>query len=132
MKLSTILATSAAVLLGVAACAAPADEHESPGEDIDSTSQALSPRHPGASSGLTSGGFFEPPPSYPTFSCVSTGKDCSNPNYKWLSCNPADPNVCVCMQGCGGGGWPYGTLNPCPYYARNYTCSPAGSCRCSP
>ncbi len=161
MKHATILVSSISALLAVAACAVPSEEpgeaklgstaqalcrigtcdSPDPGSSGGMTSGGVldpgddpppppPPKWPGASGGLTSSGVLDPTDPL-EFQCVSSAKLCTDPDYVWLSCNKARTE-CVCMQGCGGGGgWPYGTLNPCPYYARNYTCSPAGSCRCS-
>ncbi|MBX3208764.1 MAG: hypothetical protein KF764_27275 [Labilithrix sp.] len=65
-----------------------------------------------------------------TFTCKGTGKYCVDPGYLRLACNPANSNECVCMQGCGGGGWPYGTYNACPITTPRYGCNALGTCRC--
>lgn len=137
MNLATTLIASAAVLLGIGACAAPADED---GEDIGSTQQALCrrgtcdvpPFPPGSSGGVLApiGGNTLDPGTPATFTCKGTGKNCLDPGYLTLSCNPENANDCVCMQGCGGGGWSFGTYNGCPLATHRYGCNALGSCRC--
>lgn len=136
MKLSTTLFASAAVILGIAACAAPSSDE---GDETASTTQALCRRGTcdarvggGSSSGRWSSSGLVAQDDPPSFSCVRApgAKNCLDPGYLALSCNPQNKNECVCIQGCGGGGWPYGTFNPCPSFAPRYVCNAYGSCRC--
>lgn len=142
MKLSSVLAFTA-VVLGVTACAVgPADEQ---GENTGTTQEALCLNYPdcvvktGGSKwgGLTSssGGMLDPGTSTSssggttqTFTCNGKASLCLDPDNHYLSCN-ADRTSCVCMSGCGGGGWPYGTYNPC-LWGRTYTCTAWGTCSC--
>lgn len=145
MKLQISLVAIAATVLGIAACAAPADEQGEAGESLGQTSQELcrigtcdTKRWGGLTS--SSGGVFDPgtggggttsgDTGGQTFSCTPIGKECIDPGYRRLSCSPSNPNDCVCMIGCGGSGWPYGTFNPCPSWTPRYTCNSLGSCRC--
>ncbi len=144
MKLQTSVFAAAAVALGIVACAAPAEEQERD-EETGTTSQALCRFPPctklggGTWGGLASSGTLDPGTggsssggsgTGETFSCTPVGKRCTDPDYRRLACNPYDANDCVCMIGCGGGGWPYGTFNPCPSWSPRYTCNSLGSCRC--
>lgn len=145
MKLSYVLA-SAAVVLGATACAAGSPD-EAQSEHTGSTQQAMCLNYPdcitktsstwGDKITTSSGGLMLDPGTSTsssggttdTFTCDGKASACLDPNNHYLSCN-ADRTSCVCMTGCGGNGWPYGTYNPCPWYAPNYTCTYYGSCRC--
>lgn len=152
MKLSSVLALTAAVV-GIAACAAGSPD-EAQSENTGSTQQAMCLNYPNclpktrnwggltsssgdlvvldpvtttsssSSSGSTSGGLQ----SGQTFQCDGKASACLDVDNHYLSCND-DRTSCVCMSGCGGGGWPYGTYNPC-MYGLTYTCI-SYTCRCS-
>lgn len=143
MKLTSALALTA-VVFGVAACATGSTDEQ--GENTGSTQQAMCLNYPDCitststrtwdryntgglntldtTSSSSSGGT-----STTTFSCNGKASLCLDPDNHYLACNPSNPNECVCMTGCGGGGWPYGTYNPCPY-GKTYSCTSYGYCTC--
>lgn len=143
MKLSSVLAF-AAVVLGVTACAVGSSDEQ--GENTGSTQQAMCLNYPdcitktsstwGGRLTTSSGGLMLDPGTSTsssggttqTFTCDGKASLCLDPDNHYLSCN-ADRTSCVCMSGCGGGGWPYGTYNPC-LWGRSYTCDAWGTCTC--
>jgi hypothetical protein len=144
MKRAQTLFLFVAVLVTIGACAAPRSDDVD--ENTDETSQAVCP------AGTCDGPRPSPPVQGPTFACTGDAKLCLQPDNFYLSCNPANPAECVCIQGCGGGAWPFGAyhpcpsfagrpgcggggwpsgqFNPCPYWAPRYACNPLGDCRC--
>jgi hypothetical protein len=155
MKLVNVLLASASVILGIAACAAPASEER---EAVEESSQALCMKGQictGSSSGFlssTSGGVLDPGTSTSSSGTTTSGYQCNVPpggsfycSGSVKTCNggsakatsyPCDMTVrclngsCDCVPGCGGGGWTFGSWNPC-MYGRTYTCDSSGYCRCS-
>jgi hypothetical protein len=154
MKLASVLLGSVSIVLGIAACAAPADEPENTG----STAQALCPRgqicqvpkttwyggtssgdfgvlDPGTSSsgGTTGTNACDVQPSG-TFTCSGPVPSCGTVSK--TTTEGCDLTVrctelgCDCIPGCGGGSWGFGSWNPC-MYGRTYRCDPSGYCTCS-
>lgn len=146
MKLHSVLA-SALIVVGVTACAVG---DEPAAENTGTTQEALCVNYPdclvrtgtkriGGGISSSSGGTLDPGTSTSsssssggggqTFTCNGKASLCLDPENRYLACN-ADRTECVCMQGCGGNGWPFGTFNPCLYGGR-YTCTSYGYCTCA-
>ena len=154
MKLASVLVASASIVLGIAACAAPDEEHDG----AESTSQALCLRgtycqstsggnwYGGSSSGL---GVFDPGTS--SSGGTTTENACNVPPSGSFTCGGKVPSCgtisktttetcdltlrcttqgCDCIPGCGGGSWGFGSWNPC-LYGHTYSCTPWGSCSCN-
>lgn len=128
MNLKSFLSASVvcvAGLFGVVACSSTPDD-DGQGESGES-SQALCRR--GMDCTAPGGGYpiLVEEPTYPTFTCPTKVQYPCGPV---LKCDAA--GVCTCQNSCSGGGYGTSIYNPCPWYARNYTCTWYGACSCSP
>ena len=135
MKLVNVLFASTAVVLGIAACAAPSEEQ---GETTESSSQALCPRGMECTPPSTSSGGLVMDPGPTTFTCSGQIPGSSSTDYcSYLRtvCPNGTTTNCKCEQYCKvpgggpGGGFPIGSWSPCRA-GYTYTCNNLGQCRC--
>lgn len=154
MKLSSVLALTAAVV-GITACAAGSPD-EGQSENTGSTQQAMCLNYPNCltktrtwggltsssgdlvvydpvtTSSSSSGGTTTGLDSGDSFTCTGTLQECQLPGHTvYLVCDTNNPQNCMCNR-CDiiPNGLNFGTYNPC-MYGLTYRCTTYGTCTCS-